>query len=186
MLLVCIEVGFSQSAAAEPVHEILTYRRYPVSMAEGGSLAQALSRATPIRPRWWQRFYGLAAWKISWAFQRQRGADGTCRAAEVRVDLVTEITLPELVEATAADRASFDAYLAALQVHELGHHDIARAAAEKLLSGIERSDAFADCDTLEAYIGGLTERLVAEAKSAERRYDDETRFGRTQGVVLDP
>ena len=157
-----------------------------MSVAEGGSLAQALAHATPIRPRWWQRFHGLTSWNITWRYQQQVDADGRCRAVEVRVDLTTEITLPELVEATEGDRKAFDTYLEALKVHELGHHDIARAAAGKLLSGFGQSGLFPDCKALDAHIGSLTDRLIAEAKSTEQRYDSETRFGRTQGVVLEP
>ena len=186
VLVACIGLGLPPPAVAEPVHENLSVRRYPVSVAEGGSLAQALARATPIRPRWWQRFHGLTAWNITWRYQQQEGADGSCRAADPRVELVTEITLPELVDAGAADRKAFDTYLEALQVHELGHHDIARAAAGKVLSGIEGAGVLPDCNALDAHIARLTDRLISAAKSAEQRYDSETRFGKTQGVVLDP
>lgn len=186
LLVVCIGLGLSPPAVAEPVHENLSFRRYPVSVAEGGSLAGALASATPIRPRWWQRFHGLAAWNITWRYQQQSGADGSCRATDPRVELVTEITLPELVEAGAADRKAFDIYLEALKVHELGHHDIARAAAGQVLSGIASAGVLPDCKALDAHIGRLTDGLISAAKSAEQRYDSETRFGRTQGAVLNP
>jgi predicted secreted Zn-dependent protease len=179
-------LGFPPAALAEPLLENLSYRYYPVSVAEGGSLALALSSATPIRPRWWQRFHGFAAWNIVWRYQQQSAADGRCRATNPRVELVTEITLPELVEASAVDRKAFDIYLVALKVHELGHHDIARAAAGRVLSVIESAGELPDCSALDAHIARLTDGLTSEAKAAEQRYDSETRFGRSQGVVLAP
>jgi predicted secreted Zn-dependent protease len=166
------------------VRETLTFRSYPVTVGPRESLAAAVSRATPIRPRWWQRFHGLANWNIAWTYRQETLQDGRCAAADAQVDVVTEITLPELVEAPAEDRRAFEPYLEALRTHELGHHAIALAAGQQVLSGILGTGAWADCAELDAQVRRLADGAVAQAKASDRQYDTDTGYGRTQGAYL--
>lgn len=172
--------------AGAQVRELLSYRHYPVSVEPQGSLTRALSKATPVRPRWWQRFHAMAAWNVSWTYQERVGPAGDCRADDAEVTLVTEITLPELTSAGDAQRKAFDAYLAALTTHELGHHAIAQAAGGKILAGLRDAGVFNDCEALGAHVTSLTGALIQEAKAAEKRYDEDTRYGLTQGATLEP
>jgi predicted secreted Zn-dependent protease len=167
------------------VREVVTYRSYPVSVAPGDSLASAVARATPIRPRWWQRFHGLAAWNVAWTYRQEVQEGGRCEATDVQVEVVTEITLPELVAAPAADRKVFETYLEALRTHELGHHAIALAAGQRVLAVIRGAGAWPDCAALDAEVVRLTDRAIGEAKSADRQYDTDTGYGRTQGAYLE-
>lgn len=173
-------------ALAEPVRESLVYKHYPVALAEGESLGEALRRATPIRPRWWKRFHGLTAWNVSWSYRPQPETDGSCTAVDVVVELASEITLPELIGGSPGEQTAFGTYLAALKVHEMGHHAIARGVAEKIHAGILDAGRLPDCGAVEAQIQALTDRLMTDAKAEEQRYDRETGFGRTQGVRLEP
>lgn len=172
--------------AMAQVSDTVTYRHYPVQVLQGESLARAISSASPIRPRWWQRFHGLAAWNVSWTYRQQVRTDGACEATDVAVEVVTEITLPQLVQAPEPERQRFADYLQALQVHELGHHDIARGAAQWVRAGIEGLPPQPDCEALDAQVQSLTARLIDEAKGLDKRYDSETQYGRTQGAYLEP
>ena len=183
-LLVSVSIAWPGLVAAQ-VREMVTYRHYPVVVAPAESLASAVARATPIRPRWWQRFHGLAVWNVAWTYRQALMEGGRCEAADVLVETTTEITLPELVAAPEADRQVFEVYLEALRVHEWGHHAIALTAGQRVLAAIRASGAWPDCAALDAEVRRLTDQLIAEAKASEQRYDTDTGYGRTQGAYLE-
>lgn len=167
------------------VREVVNVQNYPVAVGPDESLTAALARATPVRPRWWQRFHARAVWNLAWTYRQVVDAGGRCEAAEVVVDVVTDITLPDLVQATDEQRRAFQPYRDALKVHEQGHHAIAVEAGQRVLAAIRDAGAWPDCAALDAQVGRLTERIIAEAKSAEQRYDADTGYGRTQGARLE-
>jgi predicted secreted Zn-dependent protease len=184
-LLVTCLAGVTGAARAE-VRERVTYRHYPVTVEPDETLSAALARATPVRPRWWQRFHGQAAWNLTWTYRQHIDGGGRCGADDVVVEVVTEITLPELVQATADQRHLFDAYRDALLTHELGHHAIAVQAGQQVLAGIRDAGTWPDCAALDAQVDRLTDLVMSGARASEQRYDADTGFGRTQGARLEP
>lgn len=184
-LLVTPLVAGPGPARAE-VRERVTYRHYPVTVGPDESLAAALARATPVRPRWWQRFHGRAAWNVTWTYRQEIDDGGRCGVADAVVEVVTEITLPELVQATEDQRRRIDTYLDALRTHELGHHAIAVEAGRRVHTAIRTAGSWPECASLEAQVGRLTDRVMSDARAAEQRYDADTGYGRTQGAHLEP
>ena len=185
LCLVVTLLALGPGVVRAEVGEVLSFRRYPVAVGPDESLAEALARATPVRPRWWQRFHGLAVWNVRWSYRQEIDAGGRCGAADVAVEVVTEITLPELTQATEAQRRTFQTYLDALRTHEQGHHAIAVGAGQQVLAAIRDAGTWPDCTGLDAQVGRLTERIIAEAKASEQRYDADTGYGRTQGAHLE-
>lgn len=169
-------------AIAEVTEHVSTVT-YPVSVDARG-LAYALNAATPIRHKG-KPFHGYTAAKIAWRYRWQQGADGRCRIERVTVDLNVQITLPELTDASAAERRRFEPYLRALDHHEQGHYRIAREAAETVEARIARLPATTNCPALEASANRAGRDTLSEAEKRQADYDRITQHGKTQGAWIE-
>lgn len=175
--------GFSAPLSAEVVED-LRYERYRVDLDSGVPVLAALDRATPIRRLWLRRFHGHTDWTVQWSFVWDTAPDGRCAISSHRTVLRSVITLPEREGGEPTTQSDFDAYLDALQGHELGHHAIAQRAARHIDDGIGQLPSEASCEALEAQARRLGERVLDEAREAEKAYDGHTQYGRTQGAWL--
>lgn len=173
-----------QAPASATVREEHAQRPYPVQLAPGQTLRQALQAATPIVVGG-RRFHGYTRWNVRWSYRWWREASGRCAITEVTTRLTTEVQLPELRGATPAQQASFNRYLRALSQHEQGHVQLGRDAAQAIDQGIARLPAAADCPTLERQADALGRRLLQEHAERERQYDRDTGHGAAQGARLD-
>lgn len=176
-------LGLALPASAE-VTERLTYQSYRAELKEGETVADALNSATPIRKWFGRRFHGHIAWQVQWTFSQETLPDGRCAMGPGQVVLTSDITLPELVGGDAENRARFVVYLAALRKHELGHHDIALAAARQIDEGMRALPPEASCEVLLARANGLGGEWLEQARMLEKAYDQQTQYGRTQGAWL--
>jgi predicted secreted Zn-dependent protease len=134
-----------------------------------------------------RRFHGHTAWTINWRYTSQPSGSA-CRATRVEVTAEITLTLPRWhapPDAPAELRRQWDAYLAALRVHEEGHRDLAVAAARRVhsrLSGFRTSD----CRDFNRDANAEGRRILDRLRADDRRYDEETGHGRTQGAVWPP
>lgn len=175
--------GFSAPLSAEVVED-LRYERYRVDLNGGRPVLAALDSATPIRRLWLRRFHGHTAWTVQWSFAWDTAADGRCAITSHRTVLRSVVTLPEREGGEPAAQADFDTYLHALRDHELGHHAIAQRAAHRIDEGIGGLPSDASCQALAERANRLGERMLDEAREAEKAYDGQTQYGRTQGAWL--
>lgn len=173
-----------QVPASATVREEHAQRPYPVPIAPGQTLRQALQAATPIVVDG-RRFHGYTRWNVRWNYRWWREASGRCAITEVTTRLTTEVQLPELHGATPAQQATFDRYLRALSQHEQGHIQVGRDAAQAIDQGIARLPAASDCATLERDANALGRRLLQEHVEREKQYDRDTGHGTSQGARLD-
>jgi predicted secreted Zn-dependent protease len=173
-----------QGPASATVFQEHSQRPYPVQVAPGQTLRQALQAATPIVVDG-RRFHGYTRWDVRWNYRWWREASGRCRITEVTTRLTTEVQLPQLRGATPPQQASFDRYLRALSQHEQGHVQVGRDAAQAIDQGIARLPAAADCATLERQADALGRRLLQEHVEREKQYDRDTGHGTSQGARLD-
>lgn len=179
LLLLCL----AAPASAE-VSERLTLSRYRVEPEDAEALSAALNRATPFRRFFGRRFHGNTAWQVRWTFSWDETPEGRCALTKLDTELASDITLPELIGGSVTTRQRFETYLEALREHEMGHHRIAQAAAQRIDQAIRLLPPQADCDTLKTAVHRAGERELDGAREEERRYDDQTRYGRTQGAWL--
>jgi predicted secreted Zn-dependent protease len=134
-----------------------------------------------------RRFHGHTGWTVNWRFVSQPSGRA-CRATRVEVTAEITITLPRWrTPPDAPDdlRPQWDAYLAALRVHEEGHRDLAVAAARRAhsrLSGFRTSD----CRDFNRDANAEGQRILDRLRADNRRYDEKTGHGRTQGAVWPP
>ena len=166
------------------VQEEHEHAPYPVHARADQALREALNAATPITSEG-KRFHGYTQWNVRWNFWWQNDASGRCRITRVATRLHTRIQMPELRTATAAQEAQFRRYQQALYLHEQGHAQFGRQAAQAIDRGIAALPEAPDCPTLERQANALGHRLLNEQAAQEKEYDRTTRHGATQGARLD-
>lgn len=166
------------------VRERLDYRYYDARSEQGSSLSQALSDASPIQIAG-QTFHGFTRWQVEWHFWWWEQGDGRCRINRSQTDLSAEITLPRLQTGDAYQRQRFDRYLAALEGHELGHYRIGQAAAAEIDAALLGSPEYPSCAELQRQVNQRANAILQRHVQRERRYDQDTGHGRTQGAWLE-
>jgi len=181
-LLLCLLI-VANTASAQ-VSEHLDYTYYTAQADANSSLREALNKVTPILVDN-NSFHGYTKWNVKWHYRWFEQADGRCKMTTVTTDLTGNITLPELVGATAEQAAAFNRYVSALRVHELGHYDIGRKTATAIDNGILALPAMSSCKALEATANALGYQTLDDYKAREKQYDAETNHGKTQGASLD-
>ena len=119
--------------------------------------------------------------RLFWNFD---AATGLCRMKRVLVTLRVEVRLPRLFEATDAQRAAFERFMARLRVHEQGHVDLYRAIAAQMVRELEVLPPMPSCDALQKAAIDRGDEILREGRAANVRYDAVTQHGRTQGAAL--
>lgn len=111
-------------------------------------------------------------------------AEGRCRMSQVDVLVRVTVTLPRWTprRASWALRNQWNDYLRALERHEDGHVRLARRGGERILRSLEGLRA-PSCEALGERAKAEAERILGRIDEEQRRYDEETRHGQTQGVI---
>lgn len=160
-------------------------RSYPVNGLTEREILRSLRENGPVargRPAW-----GLHEWSVRWTY-RFAPAGGVCRMQDVRVELRSVTTMPRWVDRERADSVlirDWDAMLAALRTHENGHRDISYRAAREVQRALERVSA-PSCGLIPARANARGQEVLRRYHDRNRRYDEETQRGRTQGVAWPP
>jgi predicted secreted Zn-dependent protease len=126
---------------------------------------------------------GYTRWSMSWTFGKTPDDTG-CIADQVSVDLDIHMILPRWDTPPGADPrliARWNRYLAALRTHEDGHRYRAESAAGELRRALVRERA-TDCATLETRLDSMANALLAELRKRQAAYDQDTNFGKSQGM----
>lgn len=145
---------------------------YDVDGKSPKDLREQMNTLGPLSLDKTERFDAFAAYRYAWQL-RQR-SDNSC---EARIKLDSKVTFPRLVDRTKLKKkalAQWDAYLAALERHEIGHLALTYGAFKELQTALEAGP----CDT-------ASERGRAVLKSLSARhiaFDEETDHGASTGA----
>jgi predicted secreted Zn-dependent protease len=152
------------------------YETYPIVGSTFEQVRQALALLAPVHDG--TRFGAYTRWNVVWCI------DPATRRTDVRVEAV--VTLPRLELARGATRnftAEWVRYLDALRRHEQGHVAIAETAGSAVASALEAlRQSHRGWDDHAAR--GVVEDVMRHHRALERHYDERTRHGATEGVVL--
>lgn len=176
--------GYASTASAD-VHEKLSESQYDVHGDDVSSLLSLLNTATPIVFEG-KKYHAFTSWNVRWNFRRFREPDGRCRIASVTVDLTSKMQLPTLIGGSLRQRQQFYPYLAALRTHEFGHYQFGKDAADAIDRGIYNLPTASSCRALAEDANSPGYRVLADYRVRERRYDESTGYGKTQGASLQP
>lgn len=158
-------------------------KTYSVHPAPQQSLRDALNAATPIRHDG-RLFYGDTAWNVTWNFWWNSDPAGRCRITRVETRLASTVQLPRLQRGTTTQLEAFERFERALRLHEQGHVQWGRTAAQAIDAGITSLPPAATCANLEQQANALGKRLLGEHIALEKGYDRSTGNGTTQGAAL--
>jgi len=176
LLLIC------QSSRAT-VSERLDYEYYTAHADPSRSLSSVVNEVSPIRENG-RTMFGHTHWNVSWHFHWHENPDGRCRMTDVNTDVTTVIQLPRIVNATPKQEDQFNKFIAALRVHELGHHENGKQAAREIDQGILALPEMGNCQALGTAANDLGYRILKEYNNKDVQYDAITGHGKTQGAVL--
>lgn len=164
------------------IHETTEYR--DVSGSSQAALIASLDRIAIGESG--GRFYGNTHWELRWNFS-VASSRGQCRVTAAGTELTVQMTLPRWIPPDRAPRAlveRWNAFATALRTHEEGHRDIAIEAARAMQKRVGATPPASDCDVLKRTVGELAHSILDDYRERERRYDETTGHGRTQGAVF--
>jgi hypothetical protein len=116
-------------------------------------------------------------WELHWNWPGT--PDGSCGVARAVVTHSVVVTFPRWLPAGSVDAelvSHWQRYVQALSAHEQGHVDLTLALLPKLEVAIKN----ASCSTAN----DVGDALLSDARAEQKRYDDRTGHGRTQGAVF--
>ena len=174
--------GGVEAGPARPVRTHVAAAPYAVAGASEAAVLASMAQAAPREGD--ETFFGLTTTELSFRYARAQEA-GVCALRDVRVDLAVTVVLPRWTRPAGApstlarDWARFEAALAR---HEDRHRVLAEAGAEAVRAGLDGLTA-ATCADADAEARRRAERVGIETEAAQRRYDDETSHGQSQGAA---
>jgi predicted secreted Zn-dependent protease len=130
--------------------------------------------------------YGLTEWEISWNyFPWKRRAD--CKLLYISTSLRTTITLPRWLDSADASAplvGRWDAFIAALEDHENGHLENARAAERAIAEALSNAGSAETCGAAARAADQAALEILWSYRSLDQKYDRDTRYGRDQVEVI--
>ena len=123
-------------------------------------------------------------WQLKWDYSHLRGPD-SCKANAFQVSLHITYRFPrweQTGEEPPALKAKWEAYLKQLMVHEVGHRDMAVAAAAELSRTVWELPPAADCSDLELQLQALGRLRMTRLDEEAQEYDVATSHGVEQGA----
>jgi predicted secreted Zn-dependent protease len=128
-------------------------------------------------------------WNLHWTWRHDSSGPGGCILVSPIVTLNLAYWFPswEPPEAPSAElKERWATYIDALQRHELGHRNVAVSAANAILRAFEHGFSGPTCKEAEAEAAACTRGILSAHGDLDRRYDDVTRHGATQGALFGP
>jgi predicted secreted Zn-dependent protease len=183
ILALVVGAGSDLPAGAQAAQQWTT-NYYQISGATLPEIRQSIREFRPWKSG--QDVDGLTDWRVSWQFS-VTPTPGGCRCSTFTTQTRVVITLPRWMPPTNAPGAVVQIwtnYFAALLRHEVGHGQLAVAAAEELHRRVKALGGGIDCDSLKRTLNGLGETVTAEYRQRDKEYDERTRHGASQGAAL--
>lgn len=131
-------------------------------------------------------YYAYTKWYVKWNYTYQEEG-GRCRITSVGTTLDVTYQLPRwrpVGDRPAALLGKWDLFYKALKKHEEGHKDFGVKAARDIELAIRQMAPRPSCPALEAAANALGDGIVSKYAEQEKKYDQNTGHGRTQGAVF--
>jgi predicted secreted Zn-dependent protease len=129
-------------------------------------------------------FDAYTAWLVRWTYP-DVASDAGCAAGPVKVSVLIVYTFPQWdapPDAPADLVEKWNAYVAALQLHEEGHKDIALEAGNEVRKALSALKAYPSCEALRQSADAAGESVLDKYRRQEAQYDQTTDHGATQGA----
>ena len=157
---------------------------YPVAGSTALALRAVIGALGPTRHG--ETFAAFTDWEVEWSYAVTPGPGGV-QVAGVRVKVHARVVVPRWRPPRSAPQAlvaAWQRYTDAIEVHERGHVNLAVEAGRTVLGHLEALPACAGAQALKQAVEAAAEAAIAAAREQERRYDEVSGHGATQGVRL--
>ncbi|GAC14203.1 DUF922 domain-containing protein [Aliiglaciecola lipolytica] len=134
-----------------------------------------------------QLFHGRTQWQLTPQFGLQM-ISNLCYLVDIRVFLDGIYTMPEMSNRQNTSvqlQQVFDDYYAALLEHEKGHQAIWIEAGETIERKLNSMTPHFQCSQLKHQATQRVARIVKQYQLQNKRYDQDTGHGRTQGAFIE-
>jgi predicted secreted Zn-dependent protease len=155
-------------------------RTYPVIGCSVEELRAAVAVFGPVRRG--RRFAAYTDWTVSWRY-----AAADCVVSQIDVEVTGAILLPRWTPLASVSPALVERWkrlVDALRLHERGHAAIGARAAREVRAAIAGVPRQPDLDALHRAVRDAAEKVIGGARRDEAWYDAETRDGALQGAAL--
>jgi len=161
---------------------------YEIGGATAAEIDTAMRTQGPVDPLGGYHWFALTEPLFDWRYACPCG-EGGCVTGPVTIYLTVSYTFPRWTAPAGADpalTAQWAAFEAALTEHERGHGALAVECAWALGGAFAALPPSDTCCALDAAVLSASEGVFAACRESQRRYEEETDHGRTQGVIWPP
>ena len=162
-----------------------TTERYEIRGSTAKELNEQMKR---LGPRKGDRVYdAYTKWKVAWTYAFVT-REGKCAISSIDVYVDFTITLPQWnhseVDADPGLVERWEQFLAAVEAHESEHRRLGLEAAIQVEQRVSGLEARTTCDGLDDAIHTAARGVIDGYRETERRFDEDTRHGKTAGARL--
>ncbi len=162
-----------------------TIERYEIRGSTAKELKEQMKR---LGPRKGDRVYdAYTKWKVAWTYAFVT-REGKCAISSIDVSVEFTITLPQWnhleVDADPGLVERWEQFLSAVEAHESEHRRLGLEAAIQVEQRVSGLEARTTCDGLDDAIHTAARGVIDGYRETERRFDEDTRHGKTAGARL--
>lgn len=173
---------------AEPEPSIdFSVRYYDVTGSTTDQIRASVFHNTPIRING-SPYGAVTENHFDRAYSAVTTSAGACEVKNVRVHLISRITLPRLVQngQSEAVLSEWQRYIGALRAHEMMHAQNGRYTAETIASRLFSVKSAMPCPQMQQLLNAAVEQLIENMGKWDEQLDAKTEHGRSQGAFLRP
>lgn len=164
--------------AKTEIKDKVTY--YEVKVDKPEELVSALQESTTI-VRSGNTFYGQTRYSITWTYNANVNK-GFCKVGKPKVTATVNMTLPKLNSQNPEVIKKWDSWFPALLAHQNQHRQHAVDTSEQLKKALKKLKRQRDCTQLFNNATTLANTMIEASLDKDIHYDEETRFGYSEGA----
>lgn len=167
---------------ANPIISVKT-SFYDITGSNLDEIRRAIKSGSPT-DQYGKRFDAVTRWNLTWHYQLSQKMK-RCYLDHLIVEVKVEMIFPRLADTTALKpvaREALGRYLTALFIHEQGHKKHGLLAANEVEEALSSMSSTETCHLLKESANTLGQAVLQKYQEADRRYDETTDHGKTQGV----
>ncbi|MCP4540226.1 MAG: DUF922 domain-containing Zn-dependent protease [Chloroflexi bacterium] len=173
----------TESTSVAPIPIVVDYDYYQITGSTADELCDQMDQLgymDEVGYRW----DAYTEWYVNWSYPYSTTSDN-CTTNSVQVQIQITFIFPQWNTPKNASQDLIDrwnAYMAALRLHEDGHKKIAIQAGDEILQAMNALPAYPLCSELEQAADAVGESILERYRQRQATYDQNTEHGKTQGA----
>ncbi len=171
------------NSVSQEVEVVTEYVYYQITGSSEDELDAQMNQLGPSDESG-HRWDAYTEWYVTWSYSYST-TENDCSTGPAKVQVEITFTFPQWDPPPNAPQDlvdRWDAYVAALQLHEDGHEEIAIEAGNEILQAISALPTYPLCSELEQAADRVGENILEEYRQQEAIYDQRTNHGVAQGA----